>query len=163
MAVAGFERPDDPGDLGTPAPRLPSWAVTSRPPVDGIDSAPSAPDDGSFADLGVRRDVTRAPRAEPPVSRIPEHPFDIDEPFGDKQPGGASAPWMRGPADDTEVRLVDLADEFHLTTVQALEVCEASGTPATSRTDRLSERRVSVISMNRTSRRRVRASSKRVL
>lgn len=64
--------------------------------------------------------------------RVPEHPFDVDDPFGDNQLGGSSSPWIRPPADDSEVRVVDLADEFHLTTAQALEVCEASGTPATS-------------------------------
>jgi len=64
--------------------------------------------------------------------RVPEHPFDVDDPFGDKQLGGSTSPWIRPPADDTEVRVVDLADEFHLTTAQALEVCGASGTPASS-------------------------------
>lgn len=82
-----------------------------------------------FADVGPAR---AAPRTEPPVSRVPEHPFDVDDPFGDNQLGGASSPWIRPPADDSEVRVVDLADEFHLTTAQALEVCAASGTPASS-------------------------------
>ena len=63
---------------------------------------------------------------------MPEHPFDVDDPFGDNQLGGTSSPWIRPPADDSEVRVVDLADEFHLTTAQALEVCVASGTPASS-------------------------------
>lgn len=137
--VAGFEGPGERRDPSQ-APKLPSWAVTSRSsepePGPGDSGTPGttrspAADPPGVADLG-RGAPSRGQRAEPPVVRVPEHPFDVDDPFGDNQLGGSSSPWIRPPADDSEVRVVDLADEFHLTTAQALEVCEASGTPATS-------------------------------
>jgi hypothetical protein len=131
--MAGFEGPRDPGAGDTGASKLPSWAVTRNPEEPDAGAEPDAASRGTFADLGADAGPGRAaPRAEPPVVRVPEHPFDIDDPFGDKQLGGTSSPWIRPPADDTEVRVVDLADEFHLTTAQALEVCAASGTPAAS-------------------------------
>jgi len=135
--VAGFEGTGGSGKRGDPgqsAPKLPSWAVTKRSPDSEPDPAPRsvpAPPIG-LSDLGGGPATTRSQRAEPPVMRVPEHPFDVDDPFGDKQLGGSTSPWIRPPADDTEVRVVDLADEFHLTTAQALEVCGASGTPASS-------------------------------
>ena len=131
--MAGFEGPRGTGAGDQGSPKLPSWAVTrsSDAPDDAPDPEPLPLD--AFADVGAPLDPDRAaPRSEPPVVRVPEHPFDIDDPFGDKQLGGTSSPWIRPPADDTEVRVVDLADEFHLTTAQALEVCAASGTPAAS-------------------------------
>lgn len=131
--MAGFEGPREPGTGDHGSPKLPSWAVTRSPsgPDGKVDPDPGSLDD--FTGLGPATEPARtAARAEPPVARVPEHPFDVDDPFGDKQLGGASSPWIRPPADDTEVRVVDLADEFHLTTAQALEVCAASGTPATS-------------------------------
>jgi len=131
--MAGFEGPREPGAGGEGSPKLPSWAVTrsSAEPVDAAAAEPAARD--AFADIGPPADVDRiAPRTDAPVVRVPEHPFDVEDPFGDNQLGGTSSPWIRPPADDSEVRVVDLADEFHLTTAQALEVCVASGTPAAS-------------------------------
>lgn len=132
--MAGFEGSGERGDPGQRTPKLPSWAVTNRPPEPGPGpaSGPVPPPPVGLTDLGGAPGTTRGQRAEPPVVRVPEHPFDVDDPFGDKQLGGSSSPWIRPPADDTEIRVVDLADEFHLTTAQALEVCEASGTPASS-------------------------------
>jgi hypothetical protein len=130
--MAGFEGPREPGAGDTDAPKLPSWAVTRTTP-DPDDLPAAGPADRDAFAVGAEADPGRAaPRDDPPVSRVPEHPFDIDDPFGDKQLGGTSSPWIRPPADDTEVRVVDLADEFHLTTAQALEVCALSGTPAAS-------------------------------
>ncbi len=63
---------------------------------------------------------------------MPEHPFELDDPFGDGLLGGSSSPWIRPPADDSEVRVVDLADEFDLTTAQALDVCAIARVPASS-------------------------------
>jgi hypothetical protein len=127
--MAGFEGPREPGTGDHGSPKLPSWAVTrSSPELDTGAEPPPLPD-GVFPAAGPRRP---SDRADPPVVRVPEHPFDVEDPFGDKQLGGTSSPWIRPPADDTEVRVVDLADEFHLTTAQALEVCAASGTPAAS-------------------------------
>jgi hypothetical protein len=131
--MAGFEGPREPGAGGEGSPKLPSWAVTrsSPEPIDVTAADPAARD--TFADLGPALPVDRgAVRSDPPVVQVPEHPFDVEDPFGDNQLGGASTPWIRPPADDSEVRVVDLADEFHLTTAQALEVCAASGTPAAS-------------------------------
>jgi hypothetical protein len=131
--MAGFEGPRDPGAGDKGASKLPSWAVTRSAEEPDTDAEPGADAQGGFADVRADTGAGRAaPRVEPPVVRVPEHPFDIDDPFGDKQLGGTSSPWIRPPADDTEVRVVDLADEFHLTTAQALEVCAASGTPAAS-------------------------------
>lgn len=136
--MAGFEGPADPGSGRDGTTKLPSWAVTrSSPEPDLSDPTPlTAPADSlgptSFADVGAAGPNRDAPKPERPVVRVPEHPFDLDDPFGDNQPGGVGSPWNRPPADDSEVRVVDLADEFELTTAQALEVCAASGTPASS-------------------------------
>jgi hypothetical protein len=51
------------------------------------------------------------------------HPVD-DDPFGDRPP-------VAGRPDPHLLRLVDLADEFHLTTAQALDVCAQARVPAT--------------------------------
>jgi hypothetical protein len=53
---------------------------------------------------------------------FPGHPVD-DDPFGDRPPR------PHGP-DTDRLRVVDLADEFHLTTAQALEICDRARIPA---------------------------------
>lgn len=53
---------------------------------------------------------------------FPGHPVD-DDPFGDRPP--------RPHGTDTDrLRVVDLADEFHLTTAQALDICDRARIPA---------------------------------